>query len=177
LVLLREAIELMGGDRGALLRIGELDGITHTNLLLDLVSDCPRRNIGIPPGLEVRTEAPRLQRTVDRGRWRLTLALESDGTHNWFLTVDGPLPRPRHTAEEEGGLNYLAGLCAAAVLHRDLDGSNRDVLAPECEPTLPGWPTMILKDSEGREGDHDAVRRMAALRGMARAERRIEENG
>jgi hypothetical protein len=75
----------------------------------------------------------------------------------WFLVAESGAGRPLLESMARDRLMFLAGECAAVLLHRDLDAmvSGGD----GAEGGFPGWP--ILKDLEGRESDEAEGRRIA----------------
>lgn len=170
---LRVALSLIGGDRAAVVWVDEYGpGLVHVHCLLDIGSDRPRREFSMEllrrawedgvPGLYDFSDLERVDPAVapEGVRGGCTVALGSDGARAWFLVVDALTPRSPLTEETGGALMFLAGKCAAMVLHRDLaipavegdghDGSQR----------FAGWP--ILRDVEGNEEDDATARRITS---------------
>lgn len=167
---------LLGADRAATVWIDEYGaGLVHPHVVLDLLSDRPRRafaadplrrawesgvpgvheSFGSAPGAPVRGEGPL--------GWTVAVALGSDGTRSWFLVADAvSAGRPLGEAVRDR-LLFLAGECSAVVLHRDLDAMIRADAedARGAQPRFAGWP--ILQDIEGREDD-EAESRLISIR-------------
>ncbi len=176
---------LLGADRVATVWIDEFGpGLVHPHVVLDLLSDRPRRAFvaeplrrawegGVPgvsetqPGLAPRGDGP---------AWTVAVALGSDGTRSWFLVADAVSPWGGMSPEVRDRLMFLAGECSAVVLHRDLDAM-ASVAADDSSqgrPRFAGW--HILQDIEGREGDEDESRRIAMRFVVARLPRLLLED-
>lgn len=148
---LAEIAELSGSDRVAAVWIDEYGpGIVHPHLVLDLLSDRPRRlfsteplrkawDVGVPGALD----------DVSRGGGTsaatFAVALGSDGARGWFLVADSVTRTTCVDTEQRDRIMFLAGECSAIVLHRDLDASEGR------EGSFTGW--RFLKDLEGHDGD------------------------
>ena len=181
---LAKVASLLGSDRAATVWIDEYGpGLVHPHVVLDLLSDRPRRNFladplrkawegGVPGlfhthGAWARGESP---------GWTVAVALGSDGTRSWFLVADAAVPGRGLPDEYRDRLMFLAGECSAVVLHRDLDA----MAAAESEggraarPRFAGWP--ILQDIEGREDDETESRRIALRFLVARLPRLLVED-
>lgn len=149
---LGEIADLTGSDRVAVVWIDEYGpGLVHPHVVLDLLSDRPRRifavdplqkawDLGIPGALDDALGDPAT----------FAVALGSDGARGWFVVADSVTRRWPVEEEWRNRLMFLAGECSAVVLHRDLETSGTE------EPGGPfaGW--HFLKDLEGH--DDDAVR-------------------
>ena len=148
---LAEVADLTGSDRVAVVWIDEYGaGYVHPHVILDLLSDRPRRffspdplqrawDLGVPGALDDVVGS-------DRGRVAtFAVALGSDGARGWFLVADSVTRRVHVDDERRDRLMFLAGESSAIVLHRDLD-------APEdASARFAGW--RILKDLEGYESN------------------------
>ncbi len=175
---------LLGADRAATVWIDEFGpGLVHPHVVLDLLSDRPRRAFaaeplrrawegGVPGVFE--TQAPALR--GEAPAWTVAVALGSDGTRSWFVVADAVSPWGGMGGDIRDRLMFLAGECSAVVLHRDLDA----MAAADAEesgrgrPRFAGW--HILQDIEGREGDEDESRRIAMRFVVARLPRLLVED-
>lgn len=170
---LRVAVSLVEGDRAAVVWVDEYGpGLVHVHCLLDLGSDRPRRRFAMEllrrawedgvPGLYDFPDLDRLEigGGPDGVRGGCTVALGSDGARAWFLVVDGLTPRAPLSNEAGGALMFLAGKCAAMVLHRDLAGPAGEDGARDGAQRFAGWP--ILRDVEGNEDDEATARRITS---------------
>ena len=162
---LAEVAELSGADRVAAVWVDEYgSGLIHPYVVLDLLSDRPRRSFQIEPlrqaweigvpgahddGLEAGSAGPST----------FAIALGSDGTRAWFLIAESISRRPSLDQETRDRLMFLAGECSAVALHRDLDVEQDGEAGTSAEARFAGWP--ILKDIEGREEDDAECRRIA----------------
>jgi tetratricopeptide (TPR) repeat protein len=175
-----EIADLSGADRVAAVWVDEYgSGLIHPHVVLDHLCDRPRRQfapdplheaweLGIPSAYERR--APAGDSSAPR---TLAVALGSDGTRAWFIVAESIFSRPPLEAEVRDRIMFLAGECAAVVLHRDLDAAARSVGA--APPTsFAGWP--ILEDLEGREGDEVASERIARRFIVARLVRMLVDD-
>lgn len=175
---------ILGADRAATVWIDEFGpGLVHPHVVLDLLSDRPRRAFlaeplrrawegGVPGLFETSTAAQRGEGPC----WTVAVALGSDGTRSWFLVADAVSPSRGVGGEVRERLMFLAGECSAVVLHRDLDAmasAEADVSA-KGRPRFAGW--HILQDIEGREGDEDESRRIAMRFVVARLPRLLVED-
>lgn len=148
---LAEVADLTGSDRVAVVWIDEYGaGFVHPHLILDLLSDRPRRffssdplqrawDLGVPGALDdvMGSHHDRVA--------TFAVALGSDGARGWFLVADSVTRRVHVDAERRDRLMFLAGESSAVVLHRDLD-------APEdATAKFAGW--RLLKDLEGYESN------------------------
>ncbi|HSW28292.1 MAG TPA: hypothetical protein VLH75_02250 [Longimicrobiales bacterium] len=176
---------LLGADRAATVWIDEFGpGLVHPHVVLDLLSDRPRRAFvaeplrrawagGVPGVSETVTgPAPR----GDGPAWTVAVALGSDGTRSWFLVADAVSPWGGMGAEVRDRLMFLAGECSAVVLHRDLDAMVSAAADDSAQgrPRFAGW--HILQDIEGREGDEAESRRIATRFVVARLPRLLLED-
>jgi tetratricopeptide (TPR) repeat protein len=176
-----EIAELSGADRVATVWLEEYgDGIIHPHVVLDLSSDRPRRafspnplreawELGVPgahddAGLSVA----RLVTTT------LAVSLGSDGARAWFLVAESGHARTSLDARARDRIMFLAGECAAIVLHRDLDLAAAGG-ASASTVSFPGW--RILEDLEGRQSDDAESRRIAQRFIVGRLARMLVEEG
>ena len=162
---LGELVRQVSADRAAVVWVDEYGpGLVHPHVVVDVLSDRPRRTFsedllraswdgGVPGVYEV--SAPP---SDSRSPWSLSIALGSDGTRAWFVTVDAISPRPTLRSDVREGALFLAGECSSLVLHRDLRGdrSASDALS---ETGFAG--AGILKDLDGRDSDSDEGRQIA----------------
>lgn len=170
-----EAVELADGDRAALVWIDEYGpGLVHTHCIVDLLSDRPRRAFAMEPlrrawdrGIPGLLDEPDLGRSEDRiflerPRSLCAVALGSDGIRAWFLVIDSRTSRAPFRRPTADSLMFLAGECAAIVIHDDLDeaGAGSKVRKQEGEDEdhertrmtrFPGWP--VLQDVKDAEQD------------------------
>lgn len=148
---LAEVADLTGSDRVAVVWIDEYGaGFVHPHLILDLLSDRPRRffssdplqrawDLGVPGALDDVVAS-------DRGRVAtFAVALGSDGARGWFLVADSVTRRVRVDEGRRDRLMFLAGEASAVVLHRDLDAEE------DAPARFAGW--RVLKDLEGYESN------------------------
>jgi tetratricopeptide (TPR) repeat protein len=179
-----KVVSLLGADRAATVWIDEFGpGLVHPHVVLDLLSDRPRRAFaaeplqrawegGVPGVFEGRGPAPRGEGLA----WTVAVALGSDGTRSWFLVADAVSPSVAMGSEVRDRLMFLAGECSAVVLHRDLDA----MASAEADPSARGRPRFagwhILQDIEGREGDELESRRIAMRFVVARLPRLLVED-
>jgi len=150
-----EVAEVTGADRVAVVWIDEYGpGVVHAHLVVDLLSDRPRRQFALEPlrrawdsGIPGTYEV-----AADLGFTRastLAIALGSDGARGWFLVADSIRPRAPLGEAVRERLMFLAGECSSIVLHRDLDVGR----GAEAKSTFPGW--RFLEDLEGHESDEE----------------------
>jgi tetratricopeptide (TPR) repeat protein len=176
--ILEQVIGIVEADRAATVWIDEYGtGMVHVHCVLDLVRTPSRRSFdpqllqsaweeGVPglrdcPELSLGHVVPLMEGV----RSAAAVALGSDGARSWFVVVDSNRPRQELSGDRAGLLMYLAGECAAILLHRELplactaeDGASD--FERRRRTSFGGWP--ILQDIEGREADDDANRRIAA---------------
>jgi hypothetical protein len=179
------AVSVVSGDRAAVVWVDEYGpGLVHGHVVLDLLSDQPRRAFAHEPLRLAWSEGvPGLYDACDRepgagvleqGAYRsiCAVALGSDGLRAWFVVVDGQTPRPRLSREAATELMYLAGECSAILMHRDMKRHAQTVLTPEGGlERFAAWP--ILKDIEGHEKDEEVNRRISCRFLVARVVRAI----
>lgn len=169
---LSEVSRLAGADRTAVVWVDEYgSGLIHPHVVLDLLSDRPRRSFSAEP-LHRAWELG-VPGAYDSGADPVTtitptfaIALGSDGTRAWFLVAESVGPRAPLDAEARDTLMFVAGECSAVVLHRDLDlvgEEHSGMPAAQARSGFAGW--RVLQDIEGRESD-DAESRRIALRFM-----------
>lgn len=182
---LAEVARLLACDRAAVVWVDEYGpGHVHAHVVLDLVSDVPRRRFPAEPlrlawndGVPGKLDLPDLERGTaiplhEAGRSLCAVALGSDGTRAWFLVADGFSARVPLDRDTSGHLMFLAGECAGVVLHRDLGReSGERALARE---RFAGWP--VLRDIEGREADELASRRIGGRFLVARVLRGLVDD-
>ncbi|HKJ01078.1 MAG TPA: hypothetical protein VJ997_01450 [Longimicrobiales bacterium] len=176
---------LVGADRVATVWVDEYGpGLVHPYVVLDLLSDRPRRAFAAEPlrrawdsGVPGFLELPGPQgRRNDASAWTLAVALGSDGTRSWFVIADSVTPRAPLSTPVRDRLMFLAGECSGVVLHRDLDAMAA-VDAAEARrnrPRFAGWP--ILQDIEGRQPDEVESRCIAKRFVVARLPRLLVED-
>jgi tetratricopeptide (TPR) repeat protein len=178
------AASVASGDRAAIVWVDEYGpGLVHAHVILDLISDHPRRAFppeplrlawseGVPGLYDVcERESGHLG---DSGGYRsvCAVALGSDGLKAWFVVVDGQTPRPRLSKDASAQMMFLAGECSAILMHRDMRRSAQTVLVPEGGmERFAAWP--ILKDIEGHEKDDEVNRRISCRFLVARVVRAI----
>lgn len=150
---LAEVAELTGSDRVAAVWIDEYGpGMVHPYVVLDLLSDRPRRlfsveplqkawDFGIPGVLDELASAGNQQTAT------FSVALGSDGARGWFLVADSVTRRLEIDESRRDRLMFLAGEVSAVVLHADLDRTG------DREGSFAGWP--FLKDLEDHEADDE----------------------
>lgn len=154
-------------------------GLVHVHVLLDLLSDRPRRSFPLEPlrlawqeGIPGILDAPDMERSEipvlhDTARSACAVALGSDGARAWFLVADGSSARRPMEADAAQTLMFLAGEVAAVVLHRDLKEGVAVASAEGEIERFAGW--AVLQDVEGREEDAEAGRRISARFFVVRA--------
>lgn len=178
---------LLGADRAATVWIDEYGpGLVHPHVVLDLLSDRPRRSFSADPlrraweaGVPGLFESHGTGLATPRGEtppWTVAVALGSDGTRSWFLVADAVSAGRSLDDNVRDRVMFLAGECSAVVLHRDLDKSPASVgsEAARSAPRFAGWP--ILQDIEGREGDEEESRRIAMRFVVARLPRLLVDD-
>lgn len=179
---LADVAELVAADRVSALWVDEYGaGLPHPHVVVDLLSDRPRRSFprdplrsarenGVPGVCEYKGgDGP-----GRGGGWGLVVSLGSDGTRSWFLVADRVSARPALSEPHRDEVMFLSGECSAVVLHRDLDeAEDADVPSvshlPGAAPVgrrFPGW--HILRDLDGRDEDspegHRISRRFVVAR-------------
>jgi len=159
---LTEVAELCEADRAATVWVDEYGpGSVHPHVVLDHLADRPRRlfspeplrrawELGVPAAVDAQPDPTSSTPTT------LAISLGSDGMRAWFLVAESIARRPLLHESIRHRLMFLAGECAAVLLHRELD-SMLNAEGPEGD--FPGWP--ILQDLEGRESDEEVGRRIA----------------
>lgn len=161
---LSQVAALCDADRAATVWVDEYGpGSVHPHVVLDQMSDRPRRFFSVEPlrrawELGVPGAIDDLAEPASSIPTTFAISLGSDGMRAWFLVAESTAGRPLLDAATRDRLMFLAGECAAVLLHRDLD-----VLLPTqeqpSEDGFAGW--QILKDLEGRESDEAEGRRIA----------------
>lgn len=158
-----EIAELAGADRAAAVWVDEHGSrLIHPFVVVDQLSGRPRRAFAFEPLAEawqlgVPGARDRLAEPAAYVPATFAVALGSDGTRAWFVVADSVTARAPISAQVRDRIMYLAGECAAVVLHRDLD-----VLAlrgASSSTRFAGWD--ILADLEGREANEPESRRIA----------------
>ena len=179
---LSEVTRLSGADRAAVVWVDEYgSGLIHPHVVLDLLSDRPRRSftpeplhraweLGVPGAYDSGGDPiPSITPTF-------AIALGSDGTRAWFLVAESVGPRGPLDAEARDSVMFLAGECSAVVLHRDLDLTRDDAVGVTAQAGsgFAGW--RVLQDIEGREEDDEESRRIALRFMVARLARLLVED-
>jgi tetratricopeptide (TPR) repeat protein len=182
---LADVMGLLGCDRAAAVWVDEYGpGHVHAHVVLDLLSDVPRRRFPAEPlrlawndGVPGKLDLPDVDRGTtiplhESGRSLCAVALGSDGARAWFLVADGMAARVPLDRDTSGQLMFHAGECAAIVLHRDLA---RDATRwAQQRERFAGWP--VLRDIEGREFDDAASRRIGGRFLVARVLRALVDD-
>ena len=182
---LARVASLVGADRAATVWVDEYGpGLVHPYVVLDLLSDRPRRafaseplrrawDSGVPGFLEL--PGPQGGRE-DMSAWTVAVALGSDGTRSWVVIADSVTPRAPLSTPVRDRFMFLAGECSGVLLHRDLDAmAAADVdEARRSRPRFAGWP--ILQDIEGRQPDEAESRCIAKRFVVARLPRLLVED-
>ena len=163
---LSELSEITGADRAAAVWVDEYGHrLAHTHVMLDLMSDRPRRlfpmeplerawEIGLPGVYESRG------RRGGDGASRFAVALGSDGARSWFLICESVGSRARLSDEDRQRALFVSGECAGALLHQDLDISESGVTRIR-QPESRGFVGFsVLQDCEGREDRPDVSARV-----------------
>jgi len=175
---LTEISGLCEADRVATVWVDEYGpGSVHPHVVLDVLMDRPRRffspeplrrawELGAPGAIdELADPASSVPATF-------AISLGSDGMRAWFLVAETAAGRPLLQSAVRNRIMFLAGECAAVVLHRDLDKELDD------EPDTSGFAGWgILKDLEGRETDEEAGRRIAQRFVVGRMVRMVADDG
>jgi tetratricopeptide (TPR) repeat protein len=176
---LMEVCELAGADRAAAVWVDEHgSGLVHPYVVVDQLGGRTRRVFASGPlreawqlGVPSAFEAAAVPSTGTPATF--AVALGSDGARAWFVVADSLVPRGPLAREVRHRLMFLAGECAAIVLHRDLDV----VIDPEgsiAGSRFAGWD--ILADLEGRESDEVESRRIAQRFVVARLVRLLVDD-
>jgi len=174
---LTEVVDLTGADRVATVWVDEQGAdLVHPFVLLDRLQDRPRRGFNIEPlreawQLGVPSAHDRPAEAHPSIPTTLAVALGSDGARAWFLVAESVSPRPRLDADVRDRIMFLAGECAAILLHRDLDLISAAGSRAGAATRFAGWP--ILEDLEGRESDEVEGRRIAQRFIVARLVRKL----
>ncbi len=175
-----EVSELTGADRAAAVWVDEHGtGLIHPYVVVDHLSGRPRRMFAPEPlrgawhlGVPSIYDFPAVAATATPATF--AVALGSDGTRAWFLVADSVMPRPAVDADARDRIMFLAGECAAVVLHRDLDTPTSWDTEGVGGTRFAGWD--ILEDLEGRESDEDESRRIAQRFVVARLVRMLVDD-
>ena len=189
--ILEKVLLLVDGDRASAVWVDEYGpGVVHVHCVLDLLHTPPRRGFD-PAHLQAAWEegVPGFRDWADLSsspvvpilegvRSTAAVAMGSDGSRSWYVVVDSVRPRSALPATQVSQLMFLAGECASILLHRDLPfGGNRLARPSSFErrrsESFGAWP--VLQDIEGREGDEEANRRIAARFLVARLVRGLIE--
>ncbi|HET9950025.1 MAG TPA: tetratricopeptide repeat protein [Longimicrobiales bacterium] len=176
---LTEVAELAGADRAAAVWVDEYgSGLVHPHVVLDQLSDRPRRTFRAEPLHEawqmgVPSACDRLARPSSAAPASFAVSLGSDGTRAWFLVAESLAPRFPIEAAFRDRIMFLAGECAAVLLHRDLDALCDDT-ASGTRPRFAGW--RILEDLDGREDDEHQSRCIAQRFVVARLVRMLVDD-
>lgn len=165
---LSELSDITGADRAAAVWVDEYgDSVAHTHVILDLMSDRPRRSFPVEPlerawevGLPGVYETAGANRRAGDGASRFAVALGSDGARSWFLVCESVGPRARLSDEDRQRALFVSGECAGALLHQDLDpAEGRGTRLRASEPDgFVGF--AVLKDCEGHEDRLDVSARV-----------------
>ncbi|MCG6989362.1 MAG: hypothetical protein LJF06_14450 [Gemmatimonadetes bacterium] len=178
---------LVGADRAAAVWVDEYGpGLVHPHVLLDLLSDRPRRAFHVEPLRRAwETGVPGVVessggggvRSLDGVQWTLAVSLGSDGYRGWFLVADSVTPRPVLQPDVRDRVMFISGECSAILLHRDLDSPDESVSGERgaTRPRFAGWP--ILQDIDGREADDAASQRIALRFVVGRLPRLLVDDG
>lgn len=179
---LRRVAELAGADRVATVWVDEYGpGLVHAHVVLDLLSDRPRRSYPVEPlrrawddgGVPGFYDGARDARSDSDAETDLfAVALGSDGTRAWFVVGDRVAGRPALAEEIRDEIMFLAGECSAVVLHGDLDAMRQP--GSEERPRFAGWP--ILRDMEDFEEDEAESQRIALRFVVARLPRLLVDD-
>ena len=175
-----EVSELTGADRAAAVWVDEHGtGLIHPYVVVDHLSGRPRRMFSPEPlreawqlGVPSAHDFPAVPATATPTTF--AVALGSDGTRAWFLVADSVMPRPAVGSDGRDRLMFLAGECAAVVLHRDLDVPRDPEVETVSGSRFAGWD--ILADLEGRESDEVESRRIAQRFVVARLVRMLVDD-
>jgi len=175
-----EVSELTGGDRAAAVWVDEHgSGLVHPYAIVDHLSPRPRRAFATQPlrdawhlGVPSALDAPAVPATSTPATF--AVALGSDGTRAWFIVSDSIAPRSPVSRDCRDRLMFLAGECAAIVLHRDLDVIDDADAVPVAGSRFAGWD--ILADLEGRESNETESRRIAQRFVVARLVRQLVDD-
>lgn len=189
--ILEKVLLLVDADRASAVWVDEYGpGVVHVHCVLDLLHSPPRRAFD-PAQLQAAWEegvpgfrdwadlaASEVVPILEGVRSTAAVAMGSDGSRSWYLVVDSIRARSPLAGSQVGQLMFLAGECASILLHRDLPfRSNRPLPPSDFErrrsESFGAWP--VLQDIEGREGDEEANRRIAARFLVARLVRGLIE--
>jgi hypothetical protein len=124
---LSEVAELSDADRVATVWVDEYGpGLVHPHVVLDSLSDRPRRFFSAEPlrkawALGVPGAVDEPANPMSAIPTTLAIALGSDGMRAWFLVAESGAGRPLLESMARDRIMFLAGECAAVLLHRDLD--------------------------------------------------------
>ena len=162
---LTQVAELCDADRAATVWVDEYGpGSVHPHVVLDNLTDRPRRifameplrrawEIGVPGAIDALSSPTSSVPTT------FAISLGSDGMRAWFLVAESCAGRALLGPAVRDRLMFLAGECAAVLLHRELDSMLPDDGSAADAQRFAGW--AILADLEGRETDEAAGRRIA----------------
>lgn len=189
--ILEKVLLLVDGDRASAVWVDEYGpGVVHVHCVLDLLHTPPRRGFD-PAHLQAAWEdgvpgfrdwadlsASQVVPILEGVRSTAAVAMGSDGSRSWYVVVDSVRPRAALPATQVSQLMFLAGECASILLHRDLPFGGSRLARPSSferrrSESFGAWP--VLQDIEGREGDEEANRRIAARFLVARLVRGLIE--
>lgn len=164
---LREVADLTRADRVATVWVDEYGAdLVHPHVVLDQLNDRPRRAFSIDPlheawQLGVPSACDRPGELWSAIPSTFAVSLGSDGTRAWFLIAESVAARSVLDVAARDRIMFLAGECAAVLLHRDLDAMPGSGSADAAGSRFAGW--HILADLEGRESN-EAEGRVIAQR-------------
>lgn len=124
---LREILNVVPADRAAVVWVDEYaEMVAQPYAVLDIGATPPRRSVGVDALIrswEVGVPAlvPTEAEPSDGGGQRWVVSLGSDGLRLWFVFVEARRGAPPAAGIRREALMFLAGECAAILLHRDLD--------------------------------------------------------
>lgn len=162
---LGEISELCTADRAAVVWIDEYgSGAVHPHVVLDQLFDRPRRSFSLEPiraawELGVPGVLDAMADPFSTVPATFAISLGSDGMRSWFLVAESSGGRTLLPQAARERLLFLAGECAAVLLHRDLDAMLPEGSGEAPQTVFTGW--RVLQDLEGRESDEEQGRRIA----------------
>ncbi len=159
---LADLVARVGGDRGVLAWVDELDStLARTHLVIDLHRDTPLRVVEVEAMLQAWERA--VPAITDRAHTALreratpgslaVASLGSDGRRAWFVLIESSYPRPPLNHELRDEFAYRAGVISGVLLH------------PEEGMAFDGWRVFAsaFGDDEGPR-TRRALARVSLLR-------------
>ncbi|HZD05633.1 MAG TPA: hypothetical protein VE173_11955, partial [Longimicrobiales bacterium] len=127
---LREIVRVVPADRAAVVWVDEYaEMAAQPYAVLDVAATPPRRGVGIEAlirswELGVPALVPVEVESSERAGRSWVVSLGSDGLRLWFIFVESRRSASPMVGSRREAIMFLAGECAAVLLHRDLDAAS-----------------------------------------------------